>query len=123
MREIWICVDLQKLNYTCFLDPFPTSFTNEVLEGVGVQQVYSFIDGFLGYHQINVVKEDRHKTTFVRNWGCFQCTVMLFDLKNAPAILLSIVVVAFKYFIQIFLAVYMDDWNVYGLVNDHISNS
>ena len=28
----------------------------------------------------------------------------------------------FKDFIQKFLAVYMDDWTVYGLVKDHISN-
>jgi hypothetical protein len=28
---IMICVDLRKLNYACLHDPFPTTFTNEVL--------------------------------------------------------------------------------------------
>ena len=33
--EVWICVDLGKLNDACLHDPFPTPFTDEVLEGVG----------------------------------------------------------------------------------------
>ena len=35
MGEIHICVDLRKLNYAWLHDPFPTPFTDEVLEGVG----------------------------------------------------------------------------------------
>jgi hypothetical protein len=34
-REIWICLDLRKLNDACLHDPFPTPFTNEVLDNVG----------------------------------------------------------------------------------------
>ena len=30
--EVRICVDLRKLNDTCLHDPFPTPFTDEVLE-------------------------------------------------------------------------------------------
>ena len=62
--EIRICADLRKLNDAFVHDPFPTPFTDEVLDNVGGQEVYSFIDGFLGYHQIKIHKEDRHKTTF-----------------------------------------------------------
>ena len=62
--EIRICVDLRKLNDASVHDPFPTPFTNEVLENVGGQEVYSFTDGFSGYHHIRIHKEDRHKTTF-----------------------------------------------------------
>lgn len=52
--EIRICVDLRKLNDVCMHDPFPTLFMDEVLENVGGHEVYSFIDGFLGYHQIKI---------------------------------------------------------------------
>jgi len=62
--EIWICVDLRKLNDACVHDPFPTPFTDEVLENVGGKEVYSFKDGFSGYHQIKIMPEDRSKTTF-----------------------------------------------------------
>eukprot|EP00253_Pinus_taeda_P024065 PITA_24065 len=57
--EIRICVDLKKLNDAYVHDPFSTPFTNEVLENVGGQEAYSFMDGFSGYHQINITLEDR----------------------------------------------------------------
>jgi hypothetical protein len=47
-----ICIDLRKLNYACLHDAFPTPFIDEVLDNVGGYEVYSFTDGFLGYHQI-----------------------------------------------------------------------
>jgi hypothetical protein len=71
-REIIICVDLRKLNDACLHDPFPTPFTDEVLYNVGGKEVYSFTDGFLGYHQIRISKEERHKTKFATEWGSFQ---------------------------------------------------
>ena len=43
---IKICVDPRKLNDACLHDPFPTPFTDEVLENVGVQEAYSFTYGF-----------------------------------------------------------------------------
>jgi hypothetical protein len=63
-REIRICVDIRKLSDAYFHDPFPTPFTDEVLDNVGGQEVYSFTNGFSGYHQIRITKEDHHKTTF-----------------------------------------------------------
>jgi hypothetical protein len=47
---IHICIDLRKLNDACRHDPFPTPFTDEVLENVGGHEAYSFTDGFSGYH-------------------------------------------------------------------------
>ena len=96
--EIRICVDLRKLNDACVHDPFPTPFTDKVLEGVASEEMYSFIDGFSGYHQIRIAKEDLYKTTFVTEWGYFQYTVMPFGLKNAQAIFSRVVVAVFKYF-------------------------
>ena len=64
--EVRICVDLRKLNDACLHDPCPTPFTDEVLESVGGQEMYSFTDGFSGYHQVKIAQEDRHKKTFVR---------------------------------------------------------
>ena len=43
--EVWICVDLRKLNDACMHDPFLTPFIDEVLEGVGGQEIYSFTEG------------------------------------------------------------------------------
>ena len=54
--EVRICVGLRKLNDACMHDPFSTPFTNEVLEGVGGQEIYSFTDGVSGYHHIMITK-------------------------------------------------------------------
>jgi hypothetical protein len=56
---IKIFVDLRKLNDAYLHDPFPTSYTYEVLENVGGQEAHSFTDGFTGYHQIKISPEDR----------------------------------------------------------------
>ena len=120
--EIRICVDLRKMNDACLHDPFPTPFTYEVLDNVVGQEVYSFTDGFSGYHQIRIVLEDRNKTTFATKMGSFQYTVMPFGLKNAPAMFSRVVISAFKEFIHKFLEVYFDDWTIFSLLKDHIAS-
>ena len=118
--EIRICVDLRKLNDASVHDPFPTPFIDEVLDNVGGHEVYSFTDGFSGYHQIRIHKEGRHKTTFSTKWGSFQYTVMPFGLKNVPAIFSRVVVAFFKDFIHKFVGVYFNDWTVFGLLKKHM---
>jgi hypothetical protein len=44
--EIRICVDLKNLNDACLHGPFPTPLTDEVLDNMVGQEVYSFTDGF-----------------------------------------------------------------------------
>jgi hypothetical protein len=64
-------VDPRKLNDACLHDPFPTPFTDEFLENVGGQEVYSVVDELLGYHHIKISPEDRYKTTFSIEWGSY----------------------------------------------------
>jgi hypothetical protein len=118
--ELRICVYLKKLNDACLHDPFPTPFSDEVLDNVGGQEVYSFTDGFSGYHQIRIAKEDRHKNTFAIEWGSYQYIVMSFGLNNAPTIFSKVVVEAFKKFLHKFLEAYFDDWTIFSLLKNHI---
>ena len=112
--EVRICVDLRKLNDACLHDPFPTPFTDEVLESVKGKEMCSFTYGFSSYHQVRIAKEDCQKITFVTKWGCYQYTVMPFGLKNGPAIFSRIVVSTFKYFIHKFIEVKFDDCTMFG---------
>ena len=92
-REVRICVNLRKLNNVWLHDPFPTPFIDELLESIRGKEMYSFIDGLSIHHQVRIVKEDHHKTTFITEWGYYQYTVIPFGIKNAPAIFSRIVVV------------------------------
>jgi hypothetical protein len=107
------------MNYSCLHDPFPTPFTDELLDNVGGQEVYSFTDGFSGYHRIRIAKEDIHKTTFATEWGSYQYTVIPFGLKNAPTIFSRVVVKAFKEFLHKFMEAYFDDWTIFSLLKNH----
>jgi hypothetical protein len=48
-------------------NPYPLRFSNEVLNTVTAYEAYSFLNGYLGYHQIFIVIEDRYKIAFVTN--------------------------------------------------------
>ena len=50
--EVRSYVDLRNMNDACLHDPFQTPFTYELLESFRGQEMYSFIDGLLGYHQV-----------------------------------------------------------------------
>jgi hypothetical protein len=52
-KKLRICIDFQKLNITT-KDPYPLSLTNKVLDKVASHEMYSFLDGFSRYHQIQI---------------------------------------------------------------------
>jgi hypothetical protein len=66
------------------------------------------------------MQEDRHKTTFAKEWGSYQYIVMTFGLKNSPTIFSKVVVATFKEFIHKLLEEYLDDWTLFNLLKDHI---
>jgi hypothetical protein len=113
-------VDYRSLNVACVHDPFPTPFSDEVLDQVAGNEAYSFTYGFFRYHQVQIAKEDKKKNTFTIEWGSFAYNVMPFGLKNAPTIFSRIMIATFSNFIHKFLEVYLDDWNIYNLLKDHI---
>jgi hypothetical protein len=80
-----------------------------VLEQVVGKETYSFKEGFSGYHQVRITKEDKRKTTFIKEWGSFTYNVMPFGLNNTPTVFSRIVIASFREFIHKFIEVYMDD--------------
>ena len=66
-----------------------------MLDNVAGQQLYSFLDGFIGYNQVGIHPNDQLKTTFVMEWGKYAYRVMPFGLCNAPATFQWVVTQAF----------------------------
>jgi hypothetical protein len=56
--KLKVCVDFRKLNATTKKDLYSLPFTNEVINTVVGHEVYTFLDGFSGYHQILIASEE-----------------------------------------------------------------
>jgi len=119
-QKIWICIDLRSVNASCVHDPFPITFTDELLENVGGREAYSFTDGFSRHFEVRIVEEDQTKNTFTIKWGSFSYTIMPFILKNAPLVFSQIVVATRKESIHNFMEVYLDNWTFFNLLKYYI---
>jgi hypothetical protein len=82
---IHVCIEFRDLNKACPKDNFLTPFIDQILDECAGTRVFSFMDGFSRYNQIQIKPEDQHKTTFICPWGTFAYRKMPFNLKNAGA--------------------------------------
>ena len=67
------------------------------------------LDGFFGYNQVLVNKEDQHKITFTTPWGTYKFLRMPFGLLNAGATFQRAMDFAFKELIGKVIEIYQDD--------------
>jgi hypothetical protein len=63
-REIIICIDFRNLNHASRKDNYPVPPIEQILQLVFGFELFSLLDGFLGYKQVLMEKPDRLKTTF-----------------------------------------------------------
>ena len=68
---IHICTNFCDLNRAYPKDNFPTPFIDQILDECVGSEVFSFMDGFSGYNQIQIKAEDQHKIAFICPWGTF----------------------------------------------------
>ncbi len=83
---IRLCVDYRKLNEVTIKEPYYIPGLEEMLERVGSGRVLSNVDLAKGFHQVEVVSNDREKTCFVCPFGKYQYRRMPFGLANAPSV-------------------------------------
>ena len=112
LTRLRICVEFRELNKVTLTNPFSTPFADEILNEVAGNECYSFTNGFSGYNQVPILKEDQKKMTFVCEFGFFAYKFMPFFLKNAPAVFSRIVVKAFQEYIYKTMILYFDDWKI-----------
>ena len=54
-----VCIDYRRLNEVTTKDHFPLPFTDQLLERISGHPFYCFLDGYLGYFQIEIVVENQ----------------------------------------------------------------
>ncbi|MCO5585807.1 hypothetical protein L7F22_039740 [Adiantum nelumboides] len=109
-----VCVDYKPLNAETKRDHFPLPFQDEILNEVAAHERYTVCDGYSGYYQICIAKENQHKTTFITPWGCFAFRVMPFGLTNAPSTFTRFTSFIFQPFFGKSIRVFLDDFCTYN---------
>ena len=83
--KIRVCTNFRDLNKACPKENYPMPFIDQILDDCFGDEIFSFMDGFYGYNQIQIKPEAQHKTTFICPWGTFTYRKMPFGLKNDGA--------------------------------------
>ena len=83
-------------------------FIDQIIDVCVGSEVFSFMDGFSGYNQIQFKLKDQHKITFICPWGTFAYNKMPFGLKNAGATFQRAMNFSF-YDIKAIVEPYLDD--------------
>jgi hypothetical protein len=73
------------LNKACPKDNYPSPFIDQIIDDCAGCEIFSFMDGFSGYNQINILPQVQHKMTFICPWGTFAYKKLPFGLKNIGA--------------------------------------
>jgi hypothetical protein len=68
---IHVCMEFCDLNKNFPKDNFPISFIDQILDECAGSEMFSLMDGFSRYNQIQIKPEDQHKMKFICPWGTF----------------------------------------------------
>jgi hypothetical protein len=117
-----ICMNYRTLNLVTKKDRQPLPFIDELLDSVAGHEIYTFCDGYSGYHQIKIRDEDVLKTTFTTPWGTFAYLRMPFGLCNVGGTFQRVQTKIFGPYIGKFIRVYLDDFAVFGDRSIHTSH-
>ncbi|RDX98028.1 Retrovirus-related Pol polyprotein from transposon 17.6, partial [Mucuna pruriens] len=109
-----VCIDYTNLNQATRKDHFPLPFLDQILEKLVRKSHYCFLDGYSGYMQIHIAREDQHKTTFTYPFGTFAYTKMSFGLCNAPSTFRRCMLSIFSDLLEECMEVFMNDFMVYA---------
>ena len=104
-----VCVNYTDLNDACPKDSFPLPHIDQIIDAPSGHGMLSFLDAFLGYHQIPMYPPDAKKIAFITPHGLFCYNVMPFGLKNVGATYQRLVTKMFRPLLGKTMEVYIDD--------------
>jgi hypothetical protein len=111
--KLKVCVNYKALNKVIKKDRHLLPFCEKNLKEVAGHEMYTFRDGYRGYHQVKITPEDQLKTTFTTSRGTF-CYIMPFGFYNALGTFQHLRNKVFEPFLSLFLQVFIDDFGVYS---------
>ena len=103
-----MCVDYCRLNKLTIKDSFTIPRIDDFLDTLNGAKVFSKLDLHQAYYQVQVKKEDRHKTAFRTKFGTFEFNVLPFGLTNAPATFQRLIQNILQKYLNKFVIAYLD---------------
>ena len=104
-----MCVDYTNLNEASLKDNFPLPLIYKMVDASAGHGMLSFLDAFLGYHQIPMHPSDVEKTAFITPHVLFCYNVISFGLKNVGAMYQRLVTNMFRPLLGKTMEVYIND--------------
>jgi len=83
--KLRLCVDFRKVNALTKTDAYPLPRVDDSVDKIGAATFITKIDLVKGYWQVPLTERAKRVASFVVSGNVFQCQVMPFGLKNAPA--------------------------------------
>ena len=104
-----MCVDYTDLNKHYPKDPFGLPRIDQIVDSIAGSTLLSFLDCYLGYHQIALKEQDQSKTSFITPFGAYCYKTMSFGLKNVGATYQRAIQTCLGELIGEIIEAYMDD--------------
>ena len=119
--DIIIFIDFRNLNQASLKYNYLVLAMEQILQSASRSTLLSLLDGFSGYNQVLVAKEDRLKTTFWTKWGTYTYDKIRFGLINVGATFQQAMDIALRGLINKSIVVYLDDITIYSKnKEDHV---
>ena len=121
--EMRFCIDYRKLNDITIKDRYPLPRIDDTIDSLSGAKLFSTLDLFSGYWQIEIEPLDQHKTSFICEFGQFEFVRMPFGLTNAPATFQRFMNHIFRKHLNLFVLVYLDDIIIFSRsIEDHVNH-
>jgi hypothetical protein len=103
-----MCINYTSLNKACPKDTFPLLRIDQIVDSTLAYDLLCFLDGYSGFHQIPMSREDEKNTAFI-TVDCLFCYVcMPYGLKNALPTFVCAMHKIFGELIRDLIEVYVD---------------
>ena len=85
-RHNRLCIDYRKLKSVTIKDAHPLPPNEDIFDTLSGSKFFTTHDLAMGYHQVEVLPEDREKTAFNTPFGLFQYNVIAIRTRDCSCV-------------------------------------